>query len=144
LDRLISEYRYRSKPPRRWQRYSRLGRTQGRMRVQVGETYPFVTFDEWVRKALPACRKNGNINDNHLRPQVDFVDDSHEVFVFENGLDPVFRRIDEVTGTPALPTPIHEKKSKGEIPEFSDETRALIEDFYAEDQKLWESYAQAN
>ena len=132
LDRLISEYRYRAVPPRRWQRYSRLGRIKGRMRVQIGDTYPFVSFDEWVHKALPACRKNGNINDNH------------EVFVFENGLDHVFRRIDEVTNTPAVPTPTHEKKSKGEIPPFSDHTRALIEEFYAEDQRLWENYAHAD
>lgn len=69
-------------------------------------------FDTWVAIVTRWSRWRPYIYDGHLLPQADFVHPGHKVFLFEDGLHPVFRWIDAVTGTPAVPGEFHEKKAK--------------------------------
>ena len=96
----------------------------------------FPSFDRWTPRIFEAFRRDPYVNDNHIRPQVEFVDPAHRVFRFEDGFEPVFAWIDAVTGTPPVGDRIHLRKA-GAIPvKCSPETDALIRAFYAEDYAL--------
>ncbi len=44
-------------------------------------------FSTWVINNLDGYRRNHHIHDNHLRPQLDFLDEDVTVFRYENGLE---------------------------------------------------------
>lgn len=96
----------------------------------------FPSFDSWTPRILDAYRHDPYVNDNHIRPQVEFVDPAHRAFRFEDGFEPVFAWIDAATGTPPVAERGHLRKA-GVIPvRCSPETDALIRSFYAEDYAL--------
>ena len=55
-------------------------------------------FSTWVVNNLDGFRRNPFIHDNHLRPQLDFLDSDVTVFRFENGLEYAARTIAEQLG----------------------------------------------
>lgn len=114
IQRILSEFRYRSD------------------RSEVRQ--PFST---WLQKSFEAYEKNPYALDNHLRPQVEYLRRGVKVFRFEDGLDNVFRYIDDCTQTGHLPAPIWEKKSKSAKPELSDADMAMLTEFYAKDIKAY-------
>jgi hypothetical protein len=93
-------------------------------------------FDVWVRRTLRKYRRDPFVNHNHLRPQVEFLDSSVEVFRFEEGLqrvvDEMFRYCD-VTGAAELPRMKHYEKKQVEV---SHSTLRVIESFYWQDFKV--------
>lgn len=50
-------------------------------------------FSTWVVNNLDGFRRNPFLHDNHLRPQLDFLDDDVTIFRYENGLDAAARVI---------------------------------------------------
>ena len=111
--RLISEYRYRA------------DRRAG-----------VPAFDVWVERMFSKHSQNPATQDNHIRPQVDFLRPGMRLFHLEDGLSLVFDWIDEQSGTSAADRDVWEKKSKSAAIDVSAEMRARIEAFYAADIKV--------
>ena len=116
--RLISEFRMRAEPlsaklrPLGWLRLAR-NRAAGRPTygLRVGRRLELMDFDHWAARSFAELGRDPMFQSNHMRPQADFVDPAHRLFRFEDGLDPVFRWIDAVTGTPPLSGTFHERRS---------------------------------
>ena len=136
MERLVSEYMFRSERPRRWQRTLWMGQYGDRLRVRLGARYPVMGFDAWARAAMARMHRMPTINDNHIRPQVDFVHPDHALFLLERGLEPVFDWIDSMTESPPGPRPAREKVSDGFRPVPSETTRAEVARVYAADYAL--------
>lgn len=140
--RLVSEFKMRARRarftrnPRNWPVMLR-NRLQRRsiysFRVHPEGTKVLADFDGWVRMILRMQTRHGYVNDNHIRPQVEFLHPDHEVFLFEEGLEKVMRWIDMVTGTDPVRALFHERKGPMLDIVCSDETERLIRDFYRED-----------
>ena len=101
VDRMVSEYRFRLRrraglhalDPRIW---------FGRWPVKLAGRHRHMSFAEWAEAAFAACAADPCVNDNHIRPQSDFICEGMTLFTFENGLTPVFRWIDAQTdGAPS-------------------------------------------
>ena len=108
--RLISEYRYRA------------DRRAG-----------VPPFDVWVERMFSKYAQNPATQDNHIRPQVDFLRPGMRLFHLEDGLTPVFDWIDMQSGTSAADRDVWDKKSKSAAIELSADMRARIERFYHAD-----------
>ena len=115
--RLKSEYRHR------------IGRAAARGRQ-------IAPFDAWAPRVLGLALKNPYVLDNHLRPQAEFVTPQMRLFRLEDGLDPVYDWIDTLSVDPA-PAPRDWKRNLTHIDvSMSDETEALVREFYAADYDL--------
>lgn len=135
MERLLSEYRYRAAQGRGFWRL--LDRGVGRRRwVKLGRRRRWMDFDAWVAAALRRYPRQTTLNDNHIRPQSDFVIDGQKLFLFEHGLEPVFRWIDARTGTDPEPEQFHEKRSDPMRVEVSQATQDAVAAFYARDYAL--------
>jgi len=108
--RMVSEYRYR------------LDRFDGQR-----------SFEDWVRAAFDAYRRDGHVYDNHIRPQAEFLRPGMVLFRLEMGLEPVFDWIDAITGTAPAPREIWEKRSVAAQVDVTDAIRDEINGFYAAD-----------
>lgn len=93
-------------------------------------------FDTWMWIVSHWMRRSPYIYDGHCLPQSAYMHPGQELFLFEDGLEPVFRWIDTVSGTPALPGSFHEKKAKGAAVTCSPATEARLRTVYAEDYAL--------
>jgi len=141
LERLKSEYRYRvdlSGGKRNGDATSarrKLRRILKTMVFRTGCGVPagVLTFEEWVSQVFAAYPQNNYINDNHIRPQSEFIDPAHKLFRFEDGLDAVFDWIDATTNTVQMRRDHHVKKSSERGFPVSPETMRMIEDFYKDD-----------
>ncbi|WP_036283808.1 sulfotransferase family 2 domain-containing protein [Methylocystis sp. ATCC 49242] len=93
-------------------------------------------FNEWLVSSLAAFQKNNFVYDNHLRPMVDFLLPSAEVFKLEDGLSAVTARLEALMpGTKLALSPGHEMSS-GDAPEnlaLSKDALSLVENIYRED-----------
>ena len=127
VDRLISEFCYRSQPPcedgTAWVDLDEGGRYEG-------------GFDGWVETVFAMHRNDAHACDNHIRPQANFWRKGLTPFLFENGIERVLRWIDDVTGTPPLPGTLHENKGRRVPIDMSDTTRTAIKAFYHADYVL--------
>lgn len=141
--RLMSEFRMRATPFRA--KFRPLGllqaarlRAQGRpvYAVRVRGRIEYLDFDGWVRRVFREYRRDPFFKDNHIRPQNEFVEPGQRLFLFEEGLEPVFRWIDTETGTPAVPGSFHARRSEPIPLTCSEHTDAMIRDFYREDFRL--------
>lgn len=132
VERMISEFQYQ------------VGRTKknissvivesfGKHRIAIGGREFRVDFDEWVDRILDAYEKDPFIQDNHLRPQVDFITEKCRVFEFSSGLEKVFDFIDEATKTFANQRPDRLNTSKYMQISPSQKTLNKIEAFYQHD-----------
>ncbi len=141
--RLFSEFRMRVEPmraklrPLGWMRAAaRRARGIPSYGARVGRRLEIIDFDTWVARSFAEYRKDPFYKDNHFRPQHEFIDPGLRLFLFEEGLDPVFRWIDEVTGTLGAAGEFHERRSDDIPITCSAETDALIRDLYREDYDL--------
>ena len=127
VERLISEFRYRSQPPDE----------KGRIWVDLDEGGRFEGgFDGWAQAVFQMHTQDPYACDNHIRPQSEFWRDGLVPFFFEDGVDQVLRWIDDVTGTPALPGTVHENKGRRVEVNISGATRTAIKAFYYSDYVL--------
>ncbi|MEJ1160336.1 sulfotransferase family 2 domain-containing protein [Prosthecomicrobium sp. N25] len=85
VDRILSEYRMH-------------------MRSVLAAGVAIPDFAIWLDFFLRRSREEPYVKDNHLRPQVNFVEPGTEVFRYEDGLAPVISRISEVLGLPRPPS----------------------------------------
>lgn len=146
--RLFSEFRMRAEPfrpklrPAGWARLARY-RARGRRAygLRIRRRIEYYDFDDWVGRVFAEYRADPFYKDNHIRPQAQFVSPGIRLFRFEAGLEPVFRWIDTVTGTPASPGAFHERRSTALDFTCSAETEARIRDFYQEDYALLDAMA---
>lgn len=137
LERMLSEFRYR---------YTRLSKVRASAET-LGTNAPVTleldwdeefhgTFDEWVELVLARYELDPFTCDNHIRPQSHYFDPEAKVFLFENGMEPVLNWIDNFTGVAGAHFDA-DRNASLEIPiVVSPRTRALIEDFYAEDYRI--------
>ena len=136
IARMVSEFIWRSDPLKPLQRLARpLGGAMAR-RIKVrGQKYS-LTFAEWVPLVLEEACDTPGMRDNHMRAQIDFLARGDRLFLFEQGFEPVFRWIDDLTdGKPSAPV----ERLKASIyakPQVDDVSRELIETFYAQDVAL--------
>jgi hypothetical protein len=115
LSRLISEYKWR-------RRHSEL---------KGG-------FEEWVSRALRRAAADPYAFDNHLRPMTEYVVDGAEFWKFENGLDPIYNRLNELFPSLNLRGGHHRNVGSDEsIGDISPATLALIEQTYATDFEMF-------
>jgi len=54
-----------------------------------------VDFSTWLIHNLKLYKKNNFHNDNHLRPQTDFLNEQVQIFKFENGISNIAEKIKE-------------------------------------------------
>jgi hypothetical protein len=94
------------------------------------------TFDAWVAKVFADQATDPYLSDNHIRPQVEFTGSDVKVFLFEEGLEQVFRWIDHVTQTYRAIVPLDRNSSVKFSIQMLEQTRKSIETFYQEDLKL--------
>ncbi|MDQ2092093.1 sulfotransferase family 2 domain-containing protein [Marimonas arenosa] len=93
-------------------------------------------FDIWAPRVLRRALDDPYLLDNHLRPQAEFVCEDTTLFRLEDGLEPVFDWIDEISGD-ATPMPRDWKRNLSHVDVgMSAETELLIRDFYADDERL--------
>jgi hypothetical protein len=114
--RLASEYKMRN-----------------RQKFLNGKT--ILNFDDWVEDIFVEYEKNLWVNDNHIRPQSEFIDDSIKVFRFEDGLVSIIEKVHEELLLP-LSTVIklpHRQKSVNIPISLSSKTVSTIIEFYKED-----------
>jgi hypothetical protein len=76
---------------------------------------PQLPFRLWLRMAMFRRRLKPHRGDNHFRAQTEFECFDAEVFKFEDGFDPIFRRLEEVLGIPAPGDIVKLKASPREI-----------------------------
>lgn len=62
-------------------------------------------FGPWLETALNRLKRDDHADDNHLRPQWDFLGDDVEVFRLEDGLDSILKTVAARIGAPAPETP---------------------------------------
>lgn len=96
LARLVSEYRFRHRKRAGWYALDPRFHLGWRL-VKIGRDYRLLTFAQWVEAVLDGARADPCLNDNHIRPQVDFLCKGMTLFRFEDGLAPVFDWIDAMT-----------------------------------------------
>lgn len=136
MSRLMSEYRWRSGKKRGTAtRAPNLAQSALR-KISPGLGYRALDFDNWVHETMQAYAKDPWIYDNHIRPQADFVREGDRLFALENGLEPVFRWIDKITGTTAESGSFWSKRSSGERLMISQKTTDRVRQFYARDYAL--------
>ena len=145
LKRLISEFRMRSKPQRRtFNPMNRIRMAKSRFTGQkcyafeIGKRIVFLDFNDWVDRAFREYQKDPYFRDNHIRPQHEFVDPSHKVFLLEDGIEQVFRWIDQVTDTAPLEGEFDKGRSGNKQYKCTDETLAKVREFYKDDYALIE------
>jgi hypothetical protein len=113
--RLISEYRMR-------------------MRDKIINNITLEPFDGWVDRTFKNYAKNPFICDNHIRPQLEFVDDSFEIFQFEEGVPTIINKLQQRLLLPQIKAPIPHRQKGEKIPVSpSKETLSSIAEFYKED-----------
>ncbi len=86
-----------------------------------------------VRTKLFQARNSPYLDDNHLRPQEEFLCLNTEVFKLEDGLGKVFQRLGEVTGADDAENPETRNVADAPKPSLSKADRNLIGKFYASD-----------
>ncbi|MGJ8624632.1 MAG: sulfotransferase family 2 domain-containing protein [Yoonia sp.] len=87
--RVLSEYNYRITRPR-----------------LKNKILPKPRFESWLRSAFSRYDRNPYVHSNHIRPQHEFLIGDTEAFQLEKGLEPLQKRLSEITGVPL----------KGEVP----------------------------
>lgn len=113
--RLVSEYRMR-------------------MRNKIADNVTVDPFDEWVDRAFNSYAKNPYIMDNHIRPQWQFVDDSFEIYQFEEGVPKIINKLQKRLLLPQIKAAIPHRQKGGNLPVSpSNETLSSIAAFYKED-----------
>ncbi len=111
FDRIVSEYNY-----------------------QKNLFWPTIPpFEIWLEKVLHIARDDPFYLDNHLRPQVDFVDNTLRIFKYEAGLDKIILEIEKtmnIESNSKLPV-----KLKFDSPSVSFSSRSIdaITKFYGAD-----------
>lgn len=133
LDRLISEFRWRARVPD--PKYARFGLRDlsRRGKFLIHGKKRFFDFDEWVTFVFERYERDPFFYDNHLRPQHEFLNGDETLFLLEDGLAPVYRWLDDATGTSPSPEPDHHKKNDFPYPSVSAETRDKVHAFYQQD-----------
>lgn len=148
--RLLSTFRMRADHDHVWKNpvnwlFWVWGRVRGRTVYSIG-LWKFklsVDVDTWVALVLRLRRRWPYLYDGHLLAQTDYLLPGQTVFLFEEGLQPVFRWIDQVTNTRAVPGEFHEKKAPAVTVELSPETDLLVRTVYSSDLAEIESRRKA-
>ena len=117
VERLKSEYRHRAK------RAASLGK-------QIDD------FDTWAPRVLKRSLRKPYLFDNHIRPQSEFVFPGMRLFRFEDGLEPVFDWIDELSGFSEPATREWKRNLSHVSVGMSPATERVIRNFYAKDEQL--------
>lgn len=93
-------------------------------------------FDSWVAIVTRWMRRRPYLYDGHLLPQSDYLHPGQQLFLFEDGLEPVFRWIDQVTGTAPAAGSFHDKKGVRRSIDCSAATERRLRQVYADDYAL--------
>jgi hypothetical protein len=90
-------------------------------------------FSLWLRLAMMRSRVKPHWRDNHLRAQIDFECFGAEIFKFEEGVDKVFDRLQELFGI-EKPRKIQQLQKRGsELPTIRKKDANLVYEFYNQD-----------
>lgn len=90
-------------------------------------------FPVWLSKTFSRYHSDPFVLDNHIRPQNEFVSNDVEVFYFEKGIDTILQTVSQRLSLTSPLQSTHVNKSHSVEVEVSDESEAMIRDFYAED-----------
>ena len=106
--------------------------------VQVEKAVsPDLPFADWLRQQAEFLHKNPYLDDNHLRPQADFMGSDCAIFHLEYGLDAIIPWLDRLAGNQSGPRAMaHSNRSdtaKTASPAPGSADIALIEEIYAVD-----------
>ncbi|MFX0547646.1 sulfotransferase family 2 domain-containing protein [Roseovarius sp. S1116L3] len=137
LERVLSEYRYRATRHHDQNTVFEYLTTAKTMKVELDWDEEFQgTFDEWLDMVFYRYSKDPHTCDNHIRPQIDFIGENMKIFLFERGLQTVYRWIDAVTNTRSILVPLDQNKSRKFDIEISTKTKDKISAFYKRDYSL--------
>jgi hypothetical protein len=108
FDRIVSEYNY-----------------------QKNLFWPKIpSFDVWLEKVLQIAMDDPFYLDNHLRPQVSFVDNTVRIFKYESGLDNVILEIEKMMNIESDSKLPEKLKFENPTVSFSPKSIELITRFY--------------
>lgn len=110
LSRLVSEYKWR---------------------IQLGQAK--LKFDPWVVRHLALFRSNPYVLDNHIRPQVEFLHSSIEVFRFEDGIASALEAGARALGLSGVDLGTHRRAGDPLEVSWAASTRQLALEFYHRD-----------
>ena len=126
--RLISEYRHQI-----------VRQIKGRtgfdlwFNTVVREKIGLTGFDSWFRKVARKYKRDSFLHHNHIRPQVEFIHDSIEVFRFEEGLENMIQNVFEFCGIQVQDELPQIKRFKKKQIGIRRSTLKKIEEFYRMD-----------
>ncbi|MEL6957340.1 MAG: sulfotransferase family 2 domain-containing protein [Pseudomonadota bacterium] len=120
MARLMSEYRYRCD------------------RDEIA-----VPFNDWAMERMRCLLKNPMLDDNHIRPQTDFLRWNMLIFRYEDGLDPVFDWIDAFTGTPCGDRALRKNASSPQSITPSADVVVQVRETYGSDYRLMAALNEA-
>ncbi|HHG89455.1 MAG TPA: hypothetical protein ENJ90_03110 [Devosia sp.] len=89
--------------------------------------------DKWILEALERFKEFSFTRDNHIRPQVEFISETTEVFAFEDGLEAAMAPALKVLGLNPPKSMPHEKKGSREKIRVKNKTVEALAQFYARD-----------
>lgn len=134
FDRLLSEYRYRALRRNHANDLpDRIGPCD-KLTVEFDWEAEFHgTFDQWVERIFSGQASDPYLCDNHVRPQADFIGRTAKVFLFDDGLEPVFTWIDHITDTERALVNLDRNASSKFAIHMLDATRKMISEYYRGD-----------
>ena len=93
------------------------------------------TVEAWIAE----CKNKPTMNDNHVRPQVEFIVPGMDLYIFEEG---AIQQIAEDYGL----SPRHDQRRPklSSRDDLSEKSLELLRDFYKEDIEMYESYLNSS
>ena len=108
-------------------------RLMSEFKMRVLENRRDVSFNIWIDRILTRYSRNPFANDNHIRPQTEFVFDSVQIFRFEDKpLLHIFDRLQALGIGSATSIPWERRGATAELT-LSSRTADRIREFYAAD-----------
>jgi len=129
-------------PIRRFESEFKMRWAGSRRREEPDFEKKYGNFSVWVEQILAAHKKNKYINDNHIRPQSDFISNKVVIYKLESGMMENLSDVEKRCGLPDKNKALHARNSAktksvewNETIEWNEQLRKSVVDLYAEDFK---------
>ena len=92
-----------------------------------------MSLDIWIQKIFRKYKKDSFLHHNHIRPQVEFISDSIDIFKFEEGLERVVQSVFSYCGMEYRDEVPRIKRYQKTDVELKYTSLKLVENFYQKD-----------
>ena len=90
-------------------------------------------FSSWLIDRISQVRRNPFFLDNHLRPQIEFIDSDVSIFRFEEGLEIVIEEVSRILGIDEITNLQRKNVGAKQKIEWSVDALNCINDYYRSD-----------